>query len=151
VTVQLPSPGHAVALAVLACLLLCPSTALASPDTLLRGTQDLLAGPADIILSPVTGGMATVSQFREDGAHWPLWIAGGPAGFIWLTGVNLTGGALRTIAGSLELIAGLGVFFLDDDPEPAMPITERAPALLDIERPRIRIGLNYAEAPGSTE
>jgi hypothetical protein len=137
----------------LAGTLLQPARAEASPATLMRGTGNLLAAPLDLVLAPVTGGIALAGQMREDGAAIPVRVVIAPIGWLWLTGTNALGGSFRLIGGGLETIGGVGVFFLSSDPEPALPVVERSPAMVVVlerggnapGRSGVGIGLNYAQ------
>ena len=69
---------------------------------------------------------------------------------MWILGVQIGGGAIREIAGLLELVPGLGLLFFDADLDPLFDPVERNEALVDVDTPPldIKFGVNYVASPG---
>jgi hypothetical protein len=64
--------------------------------------------------------------------------------------VQIGAGAIREIAGLLELVPGLGLLFFDADLDPLFGPVERNDALVDLETPplNIKFGVNYVGSSG---
>ena len=131
-------------------LALCASTpASATPETLKRSAGNILFAPFDIAASPITAGKALYTNLREiDDARWKRIVFPIP-GYIWILGVQIGGGAIREVAGLLELVPGLGLLFFDADLDPLFGPVERNKALVDLETPplNIKFGVNYVASP----
>ncbi len=124
--------------------------ASATPETLKRSVGNILFAPLDIAASPVAAGKALYTNLREiDDARWKRIVFPIP-GYIWILGVQIGGGAIREIAGLLELVPGLGLLFFDADLDPLFGPIERNEALVDVETPplNIKFGVNYVASPG---
>ena len=144
------------ALAVSLCLLavsslplLGPAPAAASPETLKRSAGNILFAPFDIAASPVAAGKALYTNLREsDDPGWMRIVFPLP-GYVWMLGVQIGGGALREVAGLLELAPGLGLLCFDADLDPLFDPVERNEALVDRETLplRIKFGVNYVASP----
>ena len=129
--------------------LLGSTPASATPETLKRSVGNILFAPLDIAASPVTAGKALYTNLREiDDARWKRIVFPIP-GYLWILGVQIGGGAIRAIAGLLELVPGLGLLFFDADLDPLFSPAERNDALLDLETPplKIKFGVNYVSSP----
>jgi len=123
--------------------------ASATPETLKRSVGNILFAPFDIAASPVTAGKALYTNLREiDDARWKRIVFPVP-GYVWILGVQIGGGAIREIAGLLELVPGLGLLFFDADLDPLFDPVERNEALVDVETPplKIKFGVNYVASP----
>jgi hypothetical protein len=123
--------------------------ASATPETLKRSVGNILFAPFDIAVSPVTAGKALYTNLQEiDDARWKRIVFPIP-GYVWILGVQIGGGALREIAGLLELVPGLGLLFFDTDLDPLFDPAERNEALVDVDTPplKIKFGVNYIGAP----
>ena len=123
--------------------------AAATPETLKRSVGNILFAPFDIAASPVTAGRALYTNLREvDDSRWVRIVFPIP-GYVWILGVQIGGGAIREIAGLLELVPGLGLLFFDADLDPLYDLVERNDALLDLETPplNIKFGVNYVASP----
>jgi len=135
---------------IVAMLALVASTpASATPETLKRSLGNVLFAPLDIAASPVTAGKALYTNLREiDDARWKRIVFPIP-GYLWILGVQIGGGAIREIAGLLELVPGLGLLFFDADLDPLFGPVERSDALVDLETPplNIKFGVNYIASP----
>jgi hypothetical protein len=119
--------------------------ASATPETLKRSMGNILFAPFDIAASPVTAGQALYTNMREiDDARWKRIVFPVP-GYVWILGVQIGAGAIREIAGLLELVPGLGLLFFDSDLDPLFDPVERNEALVDVETPplKIKFGVNY--------
>ena len=137
------SPMLALVAATLA--LFASTPASATPETLKRSVGDILFAPLDIATSPVTAGKALYTNLREiDDARWKRIVFPIP-GYLWILGVQIGGGAIREIAGLLELVPGLGLWFFDADLDPLFGPVERSDALVDLKTPplNIKFGVNY--------
>ncbi len=122
-----------------------PAFASATPETLKRSLGNALFAPLDIAASPVTAARALHTNLRDvDDARWKRIVFPIP-GYIWILGVQIGGGAIREVAGLLELVPGLALAFFDADLDPLFAPAERNEALVDLEtRPlRVKFGVNY--------
>ena len=129
--------------------LLGPTPAAASPETLKRSAGNILFAPFDIAASPVAAGVALYTNLREsDDPGWMRIVFPLP-GYVWLLGVQIGVGALREVAGLLELAPGLGLLFFEADLDPLFDPVERNEALVDRETLplRIKFGVNYVASP----
>jgi len=136
-------------LASAALVLLVSTPASATPETLKRSVGNILFAPFDIATSPVTAGKALYTNLRDvDDARWKRIVFPIP-GYVWILGVQIGGGAIREIAGLLELVPGLGLLFFDNDLDPLFGPAERNDALVDLETPPldIKFGVNYVASP----
>ena len=137
------------ALATSTLALFASTPAAATPETLKRSVGNILFAPLDIAASPVTAGRALYTNLREvDDAQWKRIVFPIP-GYAWILGVQIGGGAIREIAGLLELVPGLGLLFFDADLDPLYDLVERNDALVDLETPplNIKFGVNYVASP----
>jgi hypothetical protein len=126
-----------------------PTPAFASPETLKRSAGNILFAPFDIAASPFAAGKALYTNLQEvDDPGWMRIVFPIP-GYVWMLGVQIGGGALREIAGLLELVPGLGLLFFDADLDPLFDPVERNEALVDLETSplRIKFGVNYVASP----
>jgi len=126
-----------------------PTPAFASPETLKRSAGNILFAPFDIAASPFAAGKALYTNLQEvDDPGWMRIVFPIP-GYVWMLGVQIGGGALREIAGLLELVPGLGLLFFEADLDPLFDPVERNEALVDLETPplRIKFGVNYVASP----
>ena len=129
--------------------LLAPTPASASPETLKRSAGNILFAPFDIAASPFTAGKALYTNLQEsDDPRWVKIVFPIP-GYVWILGVQIGGGALREVAGLLELVPGLGLLFFDADLDPIFDPVERSEALVDRDTPplRLKFGVNYIASP----
>jgi hypothetical protein len=142
--------GPMLALAAAAFVLLASTPAFATPETLKRSVGNILFAPFDIAAAPITAGKALYTNMQEiDDARWKRIVFPIP-GYVWILGVQIGGGAIREIAGLLELVPGLGLLFFDADLDPLYSPVERNDALVDLETPplNIKFGVNYISSPG---
>ena len=141
-------------------------SASASPDTLRRAFSNMLMGPLDMLLSPVVGLMTTAENLRDVDDTDAVRVAYAVPGAIFLMGLDLGCGMIRTITGGLETVPGVLVFPLETDLDPLFDPVEDAPALVDWENPlvdvenpwvyynplvapfaiKVKFGINYASS-----
>lgn len=132
---------------VLALALLVASPAGATPETLKRSIGNLTMAPLDLALSPYTGPRSVVVNIQDIEDTTGVRIAYFLPGIVWNTGLYMGTAMLREVAGVLEFLPGLGLFFFDADLDPLFPPPERLDALVDVETPVIylKFGVYYAE------
>jgi hypothetical protein len=118
-----------------ASLLLAPASAQASPETLNRSISNLLWAPFDMVLAPLTAGYTLVNNIRDIDDSTGVRVAYAVPGYGWLTGLNFAAGAMRGVAGALELIPGLVLYPFEADLDALYDPADRSPALVDIENP----------------
>jgi len=126
-----------------------PTPAGATLETLRRSLGNILFAPFDVATSPVSAGTALYTNLQQtDDPRW-MRIAFSVPGYVWVLGVQIGGGAIREIAGLLELVPGLALLGFDSDLDPLFEPVERNDALLDLEtRPlRVKFGINYLAPP----
>jgi hypothetical protein len=70
-------------------------------------------------------------------------------GYAWNTGLQIGAGALREVAGLLELLPGIFLLPFELDMDPLFAPTEKANAMVDIETPplNIKFGIDYTSVP----
>lgn len=137
------------ALAAAGFALFAATPAFASPETLKRSAGNILFAPFDIAAAPITAGKALYTNMQEiDDARWKRIVFLIP-GYVWILGVEIGGGAIREVAGLLELVPGLGLLFFDADLDSLYGPVERNQALVDLETPplNIKFGVNYVSSP----
>lgn len=139
-----PVAWLAAALAALACA----APASASPETLKRSMSNVLFGPVDFALSPATGAFAVYRGMQDHDDSVGVRIFYPVPGVIWNFGVQAGAGALRTLAGLIELLPGIGLFFFDADLDAIYAPVDRADAWVDYDTPPlyVKFGLNYTAA-----
>jgi hypothetical protein len=133
----------AVAIAMLAIFASPP--AAATSETLRRSAGNILFAPFDVATSPASAGKALYANLQQtDDPRW-MRVAFALPGYVWMLGVEIGGGAIREIAGLLELVPGVGLLCFDSDLDPLFEPVEHNDALLDLETPplRIKLGVNY--------
>jgi hypothetical protein len=138
VKLELPSMARAVAAIVVAGGLLAlssPPVAHASPDTLQQSIGNLVGGPLDVILSPVVGGLTVIQNMRDIEDPVMVRVVFAVPGWVWVTGLGVGAGTIRTITGLFEAVPGVLLFPFEADLDPLMAPVERAPALVEIENP----------------
>jgi len=126
-----------------------PTPARATPETLRRSVGNILFAPLDVATSPVSAGTALYTNLQQtDDPRW-MQIAFSVPGYVWVLGVQIGGGAIREIAGLLELVPGLVLLGFDADLDPLFEPAERNDALLDLATPplQVKFGINYLAPP----
>ena len=146
----LPSPARAalVAAALLAALG-SASPAAAGPDVLKRAVGNILFAPIDMALSPFIAANTLYTNLRNVDDTVGVRVAYVPMGFAWNTGVQAMGAVTREITGLIELLPGIGLFFLDAEMDPLLAPVERGNALLSVESETfpIKVGIDYTTVP----
>ena len=149
------------ALAVSSLLALAPVAASASPETLRRALGNLIQAPLDIALAPVVAARTLVGNLRDVDDTMPVKVVYAAPGYVWLAGLQVGAGALRGIAGGLELLPGLLLLPLETDLDPLYDPADRGGALFELENPlaensvarwvplitwNVRFGVTYTSA-----
>ena len=125
------------------------SPAQAGPDVLKRSVGNILFAPIDLVLSPFIAANTMYTNLRNVDDSIGVRVAYVPMGFAWNTGVQAMGAVTREITGLLELLPGIGLFFLDADMDPLLAPVERGNALMSVDSDifPIRIGIDYTTVP----
>jgi len=146
----LPSPARRVLVA--AALLLAvaaASPAQAGPDTLKRAVGNIVFAPIDMALSPFIAANTIYTNLRNVDDSVGVRVAYVPMGFAWNTGVQAMGAIVREITGLLEVVPGIGLFFLNADMDPLLAPVERGNALMTVDNDifPVKIGIDYTTVP----
>jgi hypothetical protein len=130
-------------------LLAVASPAAATPETLKRSASNILFGPMDIVFSPIVGPRSVYNGLRDVDDTLGVRVFYTIPGIAWNTGVIIFSGAMRFLAGSLELVPGVLLFFFRADLDPIYAPAERAAALINVDTPPlyIKFGINYTVVP----
>ena len=133
----------------LAGALVAASPAQAGPDVLKRSVGNIVFAPIDLVLSPFTGAHVLYNNLRDVDDSLGVRLAYVPMGFAWNTGVQAMGAITREISGLLELLPGIGLFFLEADMDPLFAPPERGNALMSIESEifPVKVGVDYMTVP----
>lgn len=126
-----------------ALLALSPAPAAASPETLQRSIGNLLQAPLDILLAPVVAGRTLYQNLRDIDDTPAVRVVYALPGYAWLTGLHVGAGALRGIAGALELIPGIILLPLETDLDPLYDPAETGGALVELDNPLAEIDSLY--------
>jgi hypothetical protein len=123
------------------------SPAAASPETLKRSVTNIVFGPLDMILGPVVGTQAVYRNLQDIDDTMGVRVAYAVPGVVWNSMMEMSGGALRTFTGVLELIPGIVLLPFETDLDPLFAPVERSDALIDEEYDfiSIKIGVNYVD------
>jgi hypothetical protein len=129
--------------------ILAAAPAQAGPDVLKRSLGNILFAPIDLVLSPFVGAHVLYNNLRDVDDSLGVRLAYVPMGFCWNTGVQAMGAVTREISGLLELLPGIGLFFLDADMDPLFAPPERGNSLLSVESEifPVKIGVDYMTVP----
>jgi hypothetical protein len=121
------------------------SPAAASSETLKRSVGNILFAPLDIALSPIVAARSIYRNLNDIGDSVGVRVVYTVPGFAWNTGLQIGAGAIRELAGLLELVPGLVLLPFEADMDPLFAPAEKAAALVDIETPPINIkfGVDY--------
>ncbi len=144
-----PARRALVACALLAGALVAASPAQAGPDVMKRSIGNIVFAPIDLVLSPFVAANVLYNNLRDVDDSLGVRIAYVPMGFAWNTGVQAMGAVTREISGLLELLPGIGLFFLEADMDPLFAPPERGNSLLSIESEifPVKIGVDYMTVP----
>ena len=126
-----------------------PAPAAAGPDTLKRAIGNIVFAPIDMALSPFIAANTIYTNLRNVDDTVGVRVVYVPMGFAWNTGVQAMGAVTREITGLLELLPGIGLFFLKADMDPLLAPVERGNALLSVDSETfpIKIGIDYTTVP----
>jgi hypothetical protein len=142
--------GRAVAsVAALSALLLLASPASASPETLKRSIGNIVFAPFDFALAPVVGTRTIYNNLRDIDDTLGVRVVYVLPGIGWNAGVGLMASIVREMAGLIEFVPGLGLFFFRADLDPIFAPPERGSALIDTDTPALhfKIGVDYMTVP----
>jgi len=125
---------------------LLPSPAEAAAETLRRSLQNIALAPLDIALAPVTAGHALYHDLGASEESTAVKVAFVLPGFVWNTGLGILAGALRELAGLLELPPGLVLACCETQLPSLFDAVERSEALVDVEGRvfRLKFGIDYS-------
>jgi hypothetical protein len=121
--------------------------ASASYETLKRSMGNILFGPLDVAFGPLVAAQNTYNNLQNVDDTMPVRIAYTVPGYVWNTGMQVSGGVIRVLTGCLELLPGLGLIFFDADLDPLFAPVEKSAALVDYDTPPLhfKFGLTYTE------
>lgn len=122
-----------------------PSTASADPGQLCRAGANLLFAPLDLALSPFIAGKDLYYGLTEIDDPLAIKVIGAAPGYAFLVGLQLGGGAIRGIAGGLEILPGLITFFREGEQGALYRSQDEAWALYseDFGPCPVRLGTSY--------
>lgn len=145
----IPARRALVACALLVASLVAASPAKAGPDVLKRSVGNIVFAPIDLVLSPFVGAHVLYNNLRDVDDSLGVRVAYVPMGFAWNTGVQAMGAVTREISGLIELLPGIGLFFLEADMDPLFAPPERGNALLSVESEifPVKVGVDYMTVP----
>jgi hypothetical protein len=132
------------ATAAAAALAFSPLPALASPETLQRSVGNLVQAPLDMLLAPVVAGRTLFQNLRDIDDSPGVRVFYAFPGYLWLTGLHVGAGALRGIAGALELLPGIFLLPFETDLDALYDPAETGGALIEVENPLAEVdSLHY--------
>jgi hypothetical protein len=132
------------ATAAAAALAFSPLPALASPETLQRSVGNLVQAPLDMLLAPVVAGRTLFQNLRDIDDSPAVRVFYAFPGYLWLTGLHVGAGALRGIAGALELLPGIFLLPFETDLDALYDPAETGGALIEVENPLAKVdSLHY--------
>ncbi len=109
------------------------SSASASPETLRRAVSNVAMCGLDIALSPMTAGYSLATGLRDVDDTALVRVVYTVPGYLWNTGTHIGAGGMRGLAGLIELIPGIGLFFFETDLDPIFTPVDRAEALVNYD------------------
>lgn len=135
------------ALAALVLVLFVASPASATPDTLRRSMGNILFAPLDLALTPIVAVRSAYNNVQDVDDTPAVRVVWFIPGVIWNTGVNGGASLMREFIGLVELLPGLGLFFLEADLDPLYDPPEKSDALVDIDTDPlwIKFGVDYLD------
>lgn len=147
--VRIATLARTAVLGVAAALLLGASPAHASPETLKRSLQNIAFAPLDMALSPVVATHTIYNNLRDIDDSTGVRVVYVIPGIAWNTGVQAMSAVVREITGLVELLPGLGLFFVRADLDPLYAPIERGSALIDVPTRAVhfKIGIDYTTVP----
>jgi hypothetical protein len=146
---RVPGALRPAAACALLAALVAAAPAQAGPDVLKRSVGNIVFAPIDMVLSPFIAANTMYNNLRNVDDSLGVRIAYVPMGFCWNTGVQAMGAVTREITGLLELVPGIGLFFLDADMDPLLAPVDRGNALLSVDSEifPVRVGIDYTTVP----
>ena len=125
------------------------SPAAASPETLKRSIGNILFAPLDMALAPVVAAHSIYRNLNDIDDSLGVRLVYPVPGYAWSTGLQIGAGAIRTLAGLLELVPGLVLLPFEADMDALFAPSEKAEALVDIETTPvyIKFGVDYSSVP----
>jgi len=117
----------------------------AAAETLVRSLQNLALAPLDVALAPAVAGQAIYRNLQDSDEGLAAKVAFTLPGWVWNTGVGVFAGAMRGLAGALELPPGLVLAPFETQLDPLFDAVERSDALVDAELGalRLKFGIDY--------
>jgi hypothetical protein len=118
-----------------------------SPETLKRSVSNILMGPLDVVFTPVVAARSVYTNLQNVDDTMGVRVAYALPGYVWNMGVQIAGGTVRVIAGAIEFLPGLGLFFFDADLDPLFAPADKSAALVDYDTPPLnfKFGITYTE------
>jgi len=107
-----------------------PGASHATDATLRMALSNVINGPLDSVVSPYTGGHILVNNLRDIDDSRAVRVTYAVPGYVWLTGLQFSCGAIRTITGGLETIPGVLLFPFDNDMDELFDPVESASAIV---------------------
>ena len=121
--------------------------AAASPETLKRSVSNMTMAPLDAVFSPYVSAKNVYNNLQNVDDTMAVRVAYLIPGYAWDLGVQISAASIRAIAGAIEFLPGLGLFFFDADMDPLFSPVEKSPALVDWDTPPLnfKFGLTYTQ------
>ena len=121
--------------------------AFASPETLKRSVSNMTMAPLDFAFTPVVAANTVYNNLQNVDDTMAVRIVYAVPGLAWNMGIQMGASSIRILAGAIEFLPGLGLFFFDADLDPLFSPVEKSPALVDIDTPplNIKFGITYTE------
>jgi hypothetical protein len=95
------------------------------------------------LLAPIVAGRTLYQNLRDIDDTPAVRIVYALPGYAWLTGLHAGAGALRGVAGALELLPGLILLPLETDLDPLYDPAETGGALVELDNPLAEIDSLY--------
>ena len=125
---------------------LAAAPAQADPGQLCRSITTILFAPTDVIAGPYIAGRDQYARMQDNDDTWGVIIAYTVPGYVFLTGIQLFGAAIRLVAGTLEFVPGLITFFREGSTTPYFYDQDKGISLYSADWGPcpIRIGTSYS-------
>jgi len=122
-------------------------SASASPETLKRSVSNILMAPLDVAFTPIVAGQSVYNNIQNVDDTMAVRIAYVIPGYVWNMGVQIGAATVRVLAGVIEFVPGIGLFFFDADLDPLFSPVDKAAALVDYDTPPLnfKFGITYTE------
>lgn len=114
-----------------------PGSARASDATMRMAFSNIVNGPLDSVVSPYTGGYILVTNLRDIDDSRGVRVTYALPGYIWLTGLEFSCGAIRTLTGGLQMLPAVLLFPFDDQDMDELfdPVETASAIVVDYENP----------------